>query len=426
MRTKNTWRTSLKSITLAAVALLVLTAGVGVFRTDLAHAATTIVVVGQTNGGGATGVNQFNSASITVTAGDTVTWNSALDARSHDVVSAVVPGGAATWASPTLRSGTAATTFSTTVSVTGTYTYFCSLHAAATDATLANISANITAGMMVGRIVVNAPVADTTPPTVSAVAAAPNPTNGAGAVTLTATVTDTAPAGATASVTAAEWSKGASAIAAGTGTAMTGSFGPAIVNVTANVPVTEAVGTVVTLWVRGKDAANLWSTAAVSTTYTVGAPAAGSVQATVSVTGGSLSNTAQSIAFPGVTLTGADQLVVGATAAWQAQDARGTGAGWNVTVTSSNFTGTGGSIAVANFKLRLPSVTTIAGNTAPTPSPASYVALSNATPLKILSAAAATGMGTYGYTPETQLTVPGSTSAGSYTANVSVSINSGP
>ena len=150
------------------------------------------------------------------------------------------------------------------------------------------------------------------------------------------------------------------------------------------------------------------------------------MQATVSVTGGSLSNTAQSIAFPGVTLTGADQLVVGATAAWQAQDARGTGAGWNVTVTSSNFTGTGGSIAVANFKLRLPSVTTIAGNTAPTPSPASYVALSNATPLKILSAAAATGMGTYGYTPETQLTVPGSTSAGSYTANVSVSINSGP
>jgi len=408
------------------LSLLALIVGMGAIRTNLAHAATTTVVVGQTNGGGATGVNQFNAATITVTRNDTVTWNSALDARSHDVSSAVVPAGAAAFNSPTLRSGTAATTFSATLSVDGVYTYFCSLHASAGDATLANVNANITAGLMVGKITVNAPAPDTTAPSVSAVLASPNPTAGSGAVTLTATVTDSGtPLG---TIAGAEWSKGAAAVAAGTGTAMAASdaaFNSASEGVTANVPVSEAAGTSFTLWVRGRDSAGLWSTA-VSTTVSVTAPPAGAVQATVTVSGGSLSNVAQSIAFPGVTVNGLDQTVAGTTPAWQAKDARGTGAGWNVTVSSSNFTGTAGSIAVENFKVQLTAVTTVAGNTAPLPTPASYVALSIATPLKLLSAALTTGMGTYDYTPQFQLTVPGSALTGAYAANVTVSVNSGP
>ena len=422
----NSKRGTSKLAILGVLSLLALIVGMGAIRTNLAHAATTTVTVGQTNGGGATGVNQFNSATITVTRNDTVTWNSALDARSHDVTSAVVPAGAAAFNSPTLRSGTSAATFSATLSVDGAYTYFCSLHASAGDATLANVNANITAGLMVGKITVNAPAPDTTAPSVSAVLAAPNPTAGSGAVTLTATVTDSGiPLG---TIAGAEWSKGAAAVAAGTGTAMAASdaaFNSASEGVTANVPVSEAAGTSFTLWVRGRDSAGLWSTA-VSTTVSVTAPPAGAVQATVTVSGGSLSNVAQSIAFPGVTVNGLDQTVAGTTPAWQAKDARGTGAGWNVTVSSSNFTGTAGSIAVENFKVQLTAVTTVAGNTAPLPTPASYVALSIATPLKLLSAALTTGMGTYDYTPQFQLTVPGSALTGAYAANVTVSVNSGP
>src|SRR3990172_7710324 len=131
-------------VVLALVAALA--GGLMLVLADNAIAATTTVVVGQTNGGGANGVNQYNAAAITITSGDTVTWNSAPDGRAHDVNSAVIPGGATAFSSPILDSDNPPATFSRTLTNTGTYTYFCSLHAAAADATLANIDANIAAG----------------------------------------------------------------------------------------------------------------------------------------------------------------------------------------------------------------------------------------------------------------------------------------
>ena len=379
--------------------------------------------VGQLNGGTGS-AQQYNSASISVVRGDTVRWE--WFNGTHDIQSANAPG-----LSPGPRAGfnSLGQVYQYTFNTAGTYTYYCDEHAGPGDADLANINQSLADGKMVGKVVVTAPVADTLAPAVSGVAAAPNPTAGSGAVTLTATVTDTAPAGATARVAGAEWSRGASAVAAGTGAAMAASdaaFNSATEGVTANVPISEAAGTSVTLWVRGRDAAGLWS-AAVPTLVSVTVPPAGAVQATVTLSGGSLSNVAQSIAFPGVSATGLNQTVAGSTTpAWRAKDARGTAAGWNVTVISSNFSGSGGSILVDNFKVQLTAVTTVAGNTAPAASPASYTALSLATPLKLLSAALNTGMGTYDYTPQFQLTVPGSAVVGSYTANVTVSVNSGP
>ena len=187
---------ALHTIGLALMAAAVGLAGAGVFRDSVAEAATTTVIVGQTNGGGATGVTQFNSATITVTRNDTVTWNSALDAKAHDVWSAVVPAGAAAFNSPMLKSGTAATTFSATLSVDGVYTYYCDLHSSAAEATLANVDANIALGKMVGKITVNAPAAPTATPVVAT--ATPTATTAPG----TATPTATTPAGATATPTA--------------------------------------------------------------------------------------------------------------------------------------------------------------------------------------------------------------------------------
>ena len=113
-------------------------------------------------------------------------------------------------------------------------------------------------------------------------------------------------------------------------------------------------------------------------------------------------------------------------AVWQAQDARGTGDGWNVTLSSTGFTGAS-TISVDNFKVRQPQaqVVTVGGNTAPSSQVLSFQALSGV-PLKLLSATGGAGMGTYDYTPDFQLTVPASTAAGAYTANVTVTINSGP
>jgi hypothetical protein len=373
-------------------------------------------------------------------------------AGSHNIVSSVVPAGAVlscnaatgacsntVWEFPSTASSggdpiSAGTNYDLmfgAASAPGPYTYYCNIHAGANDASLANVDGNIASGgKMVGKITVSAPVTDNQAPTVSGVVASPNPTLGAAAVTLTGTVNDTAPVGATAQAAAAEWSKGAAAAAAGSGTAMAasdGAFNSASEGVTANVPIVEAAGSSVTLWVRGRDATGNWS-AAVSTVVSVTAPPAGSVQATISVNGGNLSNTAQNVAFPSVTLNGSDQTMAGVTSAWNSMDARGTGAGWNVTVASSNFTSAGGgSIAVANFKCQLlqANILTASGGTAPTTAMATFVPLSG-TPTKVLSAALSAGMGAYNYTPDFQLTVPGSTLAGSYTANVTVSINSGP
>ena len=405
------------------VPLLAIVAALSLIGSDSAAAATTTVTVGQTNGGGATGVNQYNAAAITVTRNDTVTWNSAVDGRSHDVNSAVVPAGAVAFSSPILDSDTASNSFSRVLNVDGTYTYFCSLHASAADATLANVDANIAAGVMVGKITVNAPAPDLTAPAASAVAAAPNPTNGSASVTLTATVADSGtPLGTIAS---AEYR-----IDAGAPVAMSaadGTFNSASENVTANVPVGALTLGAHAVEVRGTDAAgNIGAWVALAGGLNVTAPPAGSVQASVTVQGGNLTNTAQNVAFGSVALTGADQNVNAAAAVWQAKDARGTGDGWNVTISSTNFTGAG-TINVSNFKFRQlqAAIITVAGNTAPSSLVTSFQSLSG-TPLKVLQATGGAGMGTYDYTPDFQLTVPSSAVAGAYTANVTVSINSGP
>ncbi|MBI5290156.1 MAG: WxL domain-containing protein [Chloroflexi bacterium] len=408
---------------LAALALVatVVSNGGGI---NSASAATTTVTVGQTNGGGATGVNQFNAAAITISAGDTTQWNSALDNRSHDVTSyaETVPG-TPDWQSPTLRSGTANTTFSRVFSTAGTYTYYCSLHASQSDAAPGVIDANIASGMMVGKITVNAPAPDTTAPAASAVAASPNPTDGASSVALTATIADSGtPLGTIAS--AQYRVDGGSPVAM---SAVDGTFNGSSENVTANVPVGAlSLGNHV-IEVRGTDlAGNIGAYVALSGGLNVTAPPAGAVQATINVQGGALTNTAQNIAFPAVALSGADQTVLAAAAAWQAKDARGTGDGWNVTIASTNFTGAG-TIGVANFKCKQDQadIVTVSGNTAPNSMVTTFQSLSG-TPLKLLQATGGAGMGTYDYTPDFQLTVPASTAAGSYTANVTVSINSGP
>jgi len=61
---------------------------------------------------------------------------------------------------------------------------------------------------------------------------------------------------------------------------------------------------------------------------------------TVTVNGGTLSVSPANISFTGVTLSGADQTTTSAAQdpAWTAQDSRGTGAGWNLTISSADFT----------------------------------------------------------------------------------------
>jgi len=151
-----------------------------VLMTATSQAATETVIVGQTNGGGANGVNQFNAAAITITAGDTVQWDSAPDNRSHNVTSyAETTPGTPDWQSDILRSS-AANTYSHAFNSVGTFTYYCSLHAGRGDAAPAVIDANIASGnLMVGKITVvglNTPTQTPSPSPTSA--ATPSQTPG--------------------------------------------------------------------------------------------------------------------------------------------------------------------------------------------------------------------------------------------------------
>lgn len=156
-----------------------------------AEAASVTVQVGQRPGGSSG--SQFNSASVTVNSGDSVTF--ARFAGTHDVQSAVVPGGAAQFSSPSPLS--AASPFAVTLSVPGVYTYFCTIHSDATEATASGIDASIASGNMVGKIVVTtaatptattaAATATPVPPTVTAVG--PTATPGVATPTPAATAT---------------------------------------------------------------------------------------------------------------------------------------------------------------------------------------------------------------------------------------------
>ena len=135
-----------------------------------------------------------------------------------------------------------------------------------------------------------------------------------------------------------------------------------------------------------------------------------------------------SITFPNVTLNGGPQTVDGSTSAWQA-DATGETGGWNVTVASTDFSiGSGKTIAVSNFDIRLldANIVWVSGSTnKPTSTQTTFAALGG-TGLKIGSAAVGDGNGVYDITPDFRLTVPAETYAGNYTATVTVDISAGP
>lgn len=142
-----------------------------------------------------------------------------------------------------------------------------------------------------------------------------------------------------------------------------------------------------------------------------------------------LSISTATISFPGVTLDGDPHTVDGSTSAWQA-NATGETGGWNVTVSSTDFdNGSGKTIAVSNFQIRLldANIVWVSGDNVnlPVSTQTTFTALSG-TGLKIGSADVGDGNGVYNLTPDFRLTVPAQTYAGNYSATVTVNVAAGP
>ncbi|MCP4142186.1 MAG: hypothetical protein GY755_18230 [Chloroflexi bacterium] len=169
----------------------------------------------------------------------------------------------------------------------------------------------------------------------------------------------------------------------------------------------------------------------------VSAVAVAAETGTVTITGGTLSVTAADVTLSGVTLDGTDKTSTSASGAnsWSASDARGTGAGWNLTIGATDFSdGAGKTIDIAQadseFKIQLldANVTVTAGNTKPVSSVTTLSPIPDTGSLKFLSAATDTGMGTYAIAPNFELEVPAETYVGSgtYTSTITVTAATGP
>ena len=236
MDKNNSKRSTPKLAALGLLTFIALIAGVAIFRSDAAKAvSTTTVLVGQKTDG--TAADQYNPASVTITLGDTVSFT--RFAGSHDATSAVVPAGASAFASPSPM--VAGAPFAVTPTATGIYTFYCSIHSNPTEATLANVDANIAAGRMVGKIVVTAPAATATPTSTPATATATPTATATGTATPTATATATATPTATATGTATP-----TATATGTATPTATATGTATPTATATgtaTPTATATGT---------------------------------------------------------------------------------------------------------------------------------------------------------------------------------------
>lgn len=166
---------------------------------------------------------------------------------------------------------------------------------------------------------------------------------------------------------------------------------------------------------------------------------------TVTITGGTLAfGTAPVVnAATGVNLTGLDTSTP-YTINLDVNDPTGTGAGWNVTMTSTTFagppTGTtekniGKSLATnASTIAARPATTCYSGSTCTLATDGTVVSYPYTVPAgtaaptatKMYSAAASTGLGRMTFSPSVSIAIPANTYAGTYTSTVTLSLVSAP
>jgi WxL domain surface cell wall-binding len=165
----------------------------------------------------------------------------------------------------------------------------------------------------------------------------------------------------------------------------------------------------------------------------VSAAIAGTITATATVTGaGSLALSNGATASISDTLDGTDQ-TVSYTVPLTLTDARGSGAGWNLTLTSTTFTDASShTLSTSASTIASVAMVCIAGGTCtnatnaityPVTVPAAATAPAA---VKVFNSAATTGLGRFTITPTVNVAIPGNSYAGTYTSTLTVAAVSGP
>lgn len=156
----------------------------------------------------------------------------------------------------------------------------------------------------------------------------------------------------------------------------------------------------------------------------------------ITINGGTLNISAMTVGdFAPVTLTGSVTNVTAGMTPFTLTDARGLGAGWNITVQATQFreylagayVGSGKTLATSSLSMPQPTVAANGTSSAvPTITSGPYT-IDSGSAVKIASAAADAGMGAYNFSPEDlTLSIPANAYATTYRSEVTVSAVSGP
>ena len=165
------------------------------------------------------------------------------------------------------------------------------------------------------------------------------------------------------------------------------------------------------------------------------APGAGATSASETVSAGSLgfiNGTPANITFPATTLNGTNQTPT-QTQAFDVSDARGSGAGWSISATSTTFSTGSATLPTGATTIQSgPSVSCDTGATCtlattnvsyPYTMPAAATA---PTATKMYNATANTGLGAQTVTPTWQLAIAANTAVGTYTSTWTFTLGSAP
>jgi hypothetical protein len=171
--------------------------------------------------------------------------------------------------------------------------------------------------------------------------------------------------------------------------------------------------------------------AAVAALAVAGSATAASVTATATVSAGTLSLSSAAAPSVSATLNGTDQSP-SYTMPMTANDATGSGAGWNVTITSTAFTT--GTHSLSNSASTVTGVTSACAGGTTCTNPTNGITYNLGVPaagtaptaVKLFNAAANTGMGSFTLTPSVQVAIPANTYAGAYSSTVTLAVVSGP
>ena len=193
-------------------------------------------------------------------------------------------------------------------------------------------------------------------------------------------------------------------------------------------------GTVATLYVATDGGASSVEDLTISGTSATTTEALGTGTTTLDPGILSFASTPSNLIFPAVTLDGTDQ-TTSAALSLGIGDNTGSGAGWNVTITSTQFSSGSATLPTSATSVNAaPSAScdTDASCTPATPSglvtyPVTVPAGSTApTATRLFSAAAGSGMGDQTFSPTFTLAVPANTAAGAYVSDWTLSLVSGP